>query len=462
MVRIVAKPHVLNSVRNQTMPWWKALAEFIDNSLDANAFRIVIDVTNRKLTITDDGNGAADILALFTLGEHKKSISTKLGCYGIGAKDAWLSCADEMSVETVHGGIQTNMTVNYNDLIANDWNTADPESKKTTKASGTKIVLPLRNGKNRPSTEAFDELAFAFTPALDSGRQIFSSSGGRRKLLLPKRMPARQDVIACDFSIDGKEVSIDIGIMDGVDDSFRGPLWLIYQHRIIERTSLGIGQYSSRRIAGTIKLGKGWKLRKHKDSIAEEDEERLADEIFSRIESILQKAESMAESVESLKFLNELEDKLNSWIKGSNRREKRKRKPSSKPKPGVKPSGTGRKRKKAHECDDDESGSVDCTGHGTGRKRGFIVDYCDEPASLIGKFERRGCRVYLNNSHPFIAVHKNKNLFALLTVAASLIADHECRYDSSGNSLLKFNFDDFATALGGIMADFKKSEVGSE
>lgn len=460
MVRIPARSHVLRSMSNQSLSWWKAIAELVDNSFDAGAYRVVIEVSGRTLTVSDDGKGAADILSLFTVGDHKKQSSTKLGVYGIGAKDAWLSCADVMTVQTVRSGVKTTLSVNYNELIENDWNTkSDPVSEPTNEPSGTKIILPLRPGKNVPSVDAFDELAFAFTPAIQGGKQIIRQMRSNRKPLTAHVMPERNGVVRSNFDIDGKEVAIDIGILPE-EVFFRGPLWLIYEHRIIEKSTIGVGQYSARRIAGSITLGKGgWKLSKNKDSLSE-DVERLADAIFVRIEHILKEAELLADDIESLKFRHELEEMLNGSIGDANKRESR----SKGTRVGsVGPTNSGRSRKRAKKITDNP-GSVIAEGsgrRGSGRRTGFVIDYIfDEDSRSIGRFDRNGSRVILNLNHPFISQHKNKNHMAVVTVAASLIADNECRHDKEGKPLLKFRFDDFSSAMAGITASIKvKQEV---
>lgn len=455
MVRIPARSHVLYSMSNQALPWWKALAELVDNSFDANALRVIIDISGRILTVSDDGKGAADILALFTLGEHKRQSSTRLGVYGIGAKDAWLSCSDVMTVETVRNGIKTCLTVDYNHLIENDWNTQeDPVSQQTNEPSGTKIVLPLRAGRQQPSKDALNDLAFAFTPALHQGKQILVQKNGKRQALQPHLMPVREDVVTEEFEIDGKHVTIDIGILpDGV--SFRGPLWLIYEHRIVERTSLGIGkQYTARRIAGSITLGKGWKLTKNKDNISEDDA-RLEDEISRRIEHIVKKAELLADDIESIKFRHELEEMLNGSIGGATKREKRKKGTKT---GSIGPVGTGRQRRRASNVSNKPGSVMSDDGANGKRKTGFVLDFREEDSPAIGFFDSRACRVTLNLNHPFVESNRNKNHFALVVVAASLIADDQVRHDGSGRPLLRFSFDDFSTALGGIVSSIKEPD----
>lgn len=457
MVHIPPDPHILQSFANSNLPWWKALAELVDNSLDAGASRVVIDVSNRVLTVTDDGEGCEDITAVFTLGNHKRRKSSKrsLGRYGIGAKDAWLSCADTMEVTTFRNNLMTSMRVNYTEWMQNNWNVPDPLVEGSNNPRGTIIRLPLRNGKNTPAEDAFKALAFAFTPAISRGIQIVKSLNRRSKPLTPVEMPMRSDVVQCEFDIDGKTVKIDIGILpDGVTIE-RGPFWLIYGHRIIDATAIGAGQYSVRRIAGTITIGDGWALAKNKDDLSE-SLDRLHDAIFIRIEHVLKKADQLAETVESFALRSELQDMLNDAMNDANKKREKRDKGNSIG--SVPPKRTGRKRRNAAKTQDGE-GSVLATGGKTGRKGGYILDWCEMEETHLGNFDRSGMRVSLNLNNGMVSFAKAQmNRAALTACAVALIADYCCRLDDRGNSLMRFAFDDFSQAMGVLVKDYREGK----
>jgi hypothetical protein len=461
MVHLPPDPHVLASFANQNLPWWKALAELVDNSLDAGATRVVIDVTNRVLTVSDDGSGCEDITAVFKLGDHKRRKSSKrsLGRYGIGAKDAWLSCADAMEVLSYRGGFETKMRINYKEWASNDWNTPDPVSMASEKPTGTIIRLPLRHGKNIPSEDAFGSLEFAFTPAISRGIQIVKSKNGRRVPLIPVEMPMRDDVIQAEFDIDGKSVKIDIGILPNGVTIERGPFWLIYDHRIIESTSIGAGHYSVRRVAGTITIGDGWALAKNKDDLSE-SHERLADAIFVRIEPILKKADQLAETIDSAALRGELQSMLNSAINQANKVKEKRTKGTSVG--SVEPKNKGGTRQRATNVQEGQ-GSVLSLGARSGRNGGYVFDWCELDKSSIGKFERSGMRVSLNLNNTFVQeIKANNNREAMFAIVWSLIADYECRHDREGTPLLKFSFDDFPSAMGGLSRDFTEGKSNAK
>lgn len=169
MVKIPPDTNLLHSYCHSNLPWWKGLAELIDNAIDAGAKQVKIAVKDRVLTVSDDGRGAADIMALFKLGKHQEHDPEKsvIGVYGVGAKDAWLACADEMTVTTVHAGMKATHTVDVKKWAASeDWDVGDPTIEPTSEPSGTTIRLPLRPKKNVPSIDVYSELAAVFTPGL--------------------------------------------------------------------------------------------------------------------------------------------------------------------------------------------------------------------------------------------------------------------------------------------------------
>jgi len=446
----------------QDLPWWKCLAELVDNAFDASASRVVIECSRGTLCVRDDGKGVKNLLDLARLGKHTPSDSTSLGMHGIGAKDAWLSCSDVMQIESVHAGKIGRFTVDQRELIANGWDCDDPSYQDCDRASYTDIKFKLRPDKIGPQTPAYDQLAFVFTPAIQRGLQIVRSNGRKSHALEPLEMPLLQEPVRSEFQVEGNEVSIDIGLLPEGQKMEKGPFWIIYDHRIIAASSIGAGEFSVRRVGGTIKLGKGWKLSKNKDSITE-NMERLTDAIYVRIKPLMEKARAIAESIENEAIKFEIEEALDNALAGVNGskrpgkgREGRNKGDSS---GSMSPRRTGRKRKNAAIVNP-LPGSIDDLGNkasSTGRKRNFILDY-DEMEDELGKFERLGMRVTLNLLHPFIKESLSQdNRQALLLCAFSLLADYEVRHEGEAQ-LLRFHYGDFASAMGALTKTLKTKE----
>lgn len=463
MADLTPDSHLLSSYVNQNLTWPKVLAELVDNSFDAGATRVVVTCKQkeRAITVEDDGRGAKDVLALVTLGRHVEHRTTSLGTYGVGAKDAWLWCGGIIDIDSVHAGKRSTLHVDYRDVQANGWKCDDPVIAESTASSYMKIRLGLRDGKRVPTPDAFDRLAFLFTPALRRGLQIVNSGGQIKKALEPASLPHLQESVNAEFDIDGKSVTINIGIVPEGEKMRHGPFWLQYGHRIIDSVSLGASSgsvsYSTLRVGGVIELGKGWRLTKNKDDLSELNN-RLGDAIFCRIESLLKKGETLSESIESQALRTELETALNQAVASAADRRKESRDKGD-THLRVFPVNTGRRRKNAAKTQDG-NGSV-VGGTGAGRRRGFALDWCDEDEDIVGRFDATGSRVLLNRNHKFVSNAKaSNNRGALLSSVYVLIANHAATHDRTGNNLLAFEFSDFAQVYGKLSQSFS-DEGGS-
>lgn len=465
MADLTPDSHLLSSYVNQSLTWPKVLAELVDNSFDAGANRVLITCKNkdRSFVVEDDGHGVKDVLSLVTLGRHVESRTTCLGTYGVGAKDAWLWCGGIIDIDSAHAGQRSLLRVDYRDVQKNGWKCEDPKTSSHVGLPYTKLKLALRDGKHQPNNEAFDRLAFIFTPALQRGLQIVRSSGGVGKPLVPAVLPQLQETVADTFEVEGKTVSINIGILPEGQKMRHGPFWLQYGHRIIDSTSLGASNgttaYSTLRVGGVIVLGKGWRLTKNKDDLSELNE-RLNDAIFVRIEALLKKGETLAESIESQSLRNELETTINASVKSAADQSKEKRS-KGETHLRVYPSNTGRRRTKASQTQDG-NGSI-AVASCAGRKRGFALDWCDDQnEDSIGKFDATGSRVSLNLNHRFISYAKaSGNRIALVSCAHVLIASYAAQHDS-GNKLLCFECSDVAQVYGRLALSFQQDAVTND
>jgi hypothetical protein len=437
----------LLSLASQNLTWWKALAELVDNSFDAGATRVVIrnDSKRRAVIVEDDGHGVKDVLALVTLGYHDPQYTNALGMYGIGAKDAWLFTGGEIEVDTVRSGTRCRLCFDGRD--AQNWQCVDPVYEPSDLPSGTTITLPL-HGRQQPKSEAFDRLAFVFSPALSRGLQIVRVADNKTKQpLTPCELPPLSETSRATFDIDGKQVEIEIGIVPENTKMRFGPFWLQYGHRIIDSTSIGAEGYSVARLGGRITLGKGWKLTKNKDDLGEL-KERLSEAIATRIKPLLEQAQKLSESIESMKMRTELENILNEAIKRK-KREKRSKVEESQH-GAILPRNTGRTRSSAANFHPDKDGSV----RDVAKKRGFTLDYYEDDEQVLGQFDYNGTRVRLNNSHPFVAFAKStSNRVALLSAAWALIANYAVRHQGQ-HTLLKFEWEDFAQAFAGLSSAY--------
>lgn len=433
-------PHLIFSIRNQNLPWWKALAELIDNAFDHGATRVVISCGRRVVEVNDDGNGIKDVASAVTLGDHRPSKTTTLGMYGVGLKDAWLSAGDKIEISTTHRGVLSELSLDVNELD-DAWYGPEPTTSETDAANGTTIRLHLRPTRNMPQPEVWQTLSWAFTPALNAGKQIVQQSR-KKKTLVAAALPPMSKRVVESFEVSGKTAAIDIGIVHNDAKMDRGPFWVIYGHRILRSASIGVKSYSTLRVGGTITLGKGWAVTKNKDDLAEYSTE-LDDAIFTRIEPLLREAEKLTEDIEADALKSELETMINHAVDDA----KREARASTRESVGtVEPVATARRRKRASKVSD-LPGAIAGTGK---RRRGFSLGWCYLEAELLGRYEGLSNRVDLNLEHPFVATSKRaNNAAALYTIAVAIIADYACR-NLDGEKTL-FDVQDFGQCFGRIM-----------
>src|SRR5262245_6548422 len=80
-----------------------AAGEFFDNSFDAGASEIRIDVEADSLTICDNGKGCSEPSAFTGFGDHRHQVGTKLGRYGLGGKFSAIALARHYQARTSTG-----------------------------------------------------------------------------------------------------------------------------------------------------------------------------------------------------------------------------------------------------------------------------------------------------------------------------------------------------------------------
>lgn len=453
---ITPELHVLESRKNDRLGWHDCLAELIDNAFDAGASRAVIEWRDKRFSIEDDGKGMADVSVVLRLGAHKRQDTTALGMYGIGVKDAWLWLSSGIDIRTTRDGVTTCLKLSTSDIETVDgrWIVDDPIVRTASKGEiGTSITFgPLYSHRKIAQQDTFDRLAVTFMPALNAGKQIVRVVKGKRQPLVPYRLPAMQEAVEESFEVDGKPVSIHVGLaQDGERVAYPG-LFVCYKHRVIKVSDIGTKHYNADRVIGRITLGNGWSLTPHKNDFADHCD-ALEEAIFQRIESLLKKSDQLSDIVESNAIRAELESMVNECVRDATVKEKR---------PGqrgqsvgtVMPSSTPKRRRKAAVVDDSKPGSVDATER---RRRGFQIKWAALGDTLLGKCYSETRTVQLNVENPFVrAMKEQKNRAALFAVAVGLL----CHADdvSDGAQRLVIPKGEFAESWGAIMSTIKIQE----
>lgn len=420
MPKAYPSAHILEALQSQTLEWWKRLAELIDNSLDADANRIAISFRAKHLTVIDDGFGVKDPQVIVTLGHHEKHSRKGLGCYGIGAKDAWLCTGPVIQIDSIHKGVRRRLSVDVRQMARNDWDIPETSCQETTEPSRTVIRIEMRQPAPQWKGIA-DRLGWAFAPALNAGKQIIHTDTNTP--IMACKLPHLRNVVRDEFQVEGKPVSIEIGLIEDGELVLFGPFWIQYRHRSISSSGIGTKGRCLGKLAGRIVLGDGWQLSKNKDEFFC-NRDLLEDEIFRRIEPLLTECESTAEQIQTDALRLTLDQRINAAMKGQFREKRDQTRETT----GSKfPRFSGKKRRNATKTSD-KPGSVEVEKQQL--RRGFSIGFVSEDTEFFGRFDAMGKIVILNLNHPVIGVWKqDNNCDALLSAAGVILSHHDANTD---------------------------------
>jgi hypothetical protein len=449
LVSYLPHPHALRAQSRQNLSWYIVLGELIDNGFDHGATRVVITSSGKAVEVQDDGRGIADLRSALTIGNHTPSDTTSVGMYGVGLKDAWFSTGDQISVVSVHKGIESSVSLNINDFLPPDWKAPAPKLRETCATSGTLIRLHLRPRKHLPRSDVWNTLSWVFSPVLRMGKQIVIKEGGKKRPLAAMELPPLSDLITAHLTVAGKPVDIEVGITQEGVRVFRGPFWIQYGHRIIDGSSIGAQGYSTDRLGGRIILGKGWALTKNKDDLADFSDE-LADAIAEAIKPLLVKANDLSEQIESTALTSEIECAINEGMMSAVRESRNSGESSG----TIPPAATGRKRRNAAKVNREKPGSVDDKNTKPRAKRGINFGWTHLDEHIAGKYDRYASRVDLNIEHKFVASMKAAgNKDALKAIAISVLAHYLANHRDDQKTA--FEIHDFNQCFGWILKTTK-------
>lgn len=410
------------STRAKYYEWSHILGELIDNALDAGSSRVFIRLNGRELIVEDDGDGCDDIAEMLRLGKHVKKSRRGLGRYGVGLKDAAWWVGGPTRITTHHGGKQFAIRINWDSL--SQWSAPipsviDAEGKRGTIIRFESISKDRRFPDGKRFTELLDELAFIYSPALKSGKQILFQRGGKEPFLLQRyELPPLSESIDTTIAVGGKSARLLVGIVsEGASNARPG---IIYTHRfrVITHGALGCGGLGASRIAGWVSLDDGWALARNKDDITISKDE-LGDAVFAAIRHLVEKASTQALTIKSQSLADNLTARFRGIVGGSENNAKARRNPAKNKTGGVTPTGDGSQHKRARRT---QSGA-----RFRDVKAGqFRIDFGPCADGAIGWVDVDGRQIVLADDHVSIKRYRDRNNEdALLALAVSLFAANE-------------------------------------
>lgn len=301
-IDIRPKTHLISSLRHQKIEAWVAMAELIDNSLDAAATQINITIESDKITILDNGRGISpqDISSIVQMGNHKRYSNLTIGEYGIGAKEAILGLGGFSKITTIQDGIQCIVNVDWDRIEkSGDW-TVEVEENPTSKPNGTLIEITDLLRSYRVATLQ-SKLAYTFYPALKNGVKIYINTGeyGEPEEIKPCEFPKlRNRIVRKVESDDGSlEFQVEAGL---VENNPNNSFLIHYKHRIIDSTNQPNDRYvpGSRFLAHVTLLRGKWDVLKHKNGLKETSKsDWLYQQLNEICEDLLKQCHQMAHDI---------------------------------------------------------------------------------------------------------------------------------------------------------------------
>jgi hypothetical protein len=424
-IKIKATPdkHILESIRNSGIRLTVALAELVDNSLDAGATSVEIASDGESLVVRDNGNGCSDVAKMLQLGGHKATKTTQLGCYGVGLKDATIPIGDRLTIETFNGGTRRMADINWDELAANDWETDIDATEGDSRTGTTITVLQLRRDlKFAPVIEQF---SLTFAPAIWSGAAIRVDGEDVRAWKMPLTAPE------VDRTVDHPSLPASFRVRAGRCEHphEHQPFVIAYRHRVICGADEPCGEYTpTSRFLAFVELRGRWRLHKNKDGVVKDTPQtRWLHQQLQTICSDLLERESVAtDSVETAEIEAEIAESLGCVV-GKPRRPGK-----DKPKDRMDPdSATARTVKEAGIVDPDNEGEV--RQRNPGGRRGFSLCFDQIPDGMLGRVDVNGRRisVKLNSDHPFIVANR-KNRAAIVLCSHFLISVQQAAAQERG------------------------------
>lgn len=432
-------PHLIESMGANVKSWATALADLIDNSLDADSTNVSLEFSPTVFTVKDNGSGTDSPKSVIVPGTHTQHPmpsrwGASVGRYGIGGKESliWIGKGtdSEVHVESTRNGVHRSLIVHWANY-AKTGKVHRPTETQSKPGYGTRIRVMSRDENKikvpRDRQLIVDSLSHIYGSALSSGLCITINWGSRDVVEIPAwgPPPIKGDPIDQIIAVGGRRARVWCGILR---DDVQVTRWnhgftYRYSYRAIsEPSDDGSGEYAITRICGVIDLlddgERPWGLEKNKTGIIDGEDDLYA-AVASLCEPLLKQADDESHRLASRDYEDEIERRLNLGL-GLPVKEKRDpgethgthpSKPSPEPSKRrpqkVQPGGTTRPRK------------------ASGIKFGF-ANFGAHPDGLVPIGSVTGKQILLNrNCAPVESAYQDQDMDTGFAMAAGLLVAHE-------------------------------------
>jgi hypothetical protein len=413
-LNITPGTELLDAMRRQSLGWEKALSELIDNSFDAGANRVSIQIGSSRVLVKDDGNGCDNILAMLRIAHHHETGTTSLGMYGVGLKDAAVWFWGETHIKTIKDGVSRKASADWAKIRASGKWEIETIKSHSDQINGTEISFEGIERKMQEFDRLCSKLSYTFSPAIKSGRQLLIGFNKPARPVPLFEFPPLEHCIEAESDVNGKMFRVKAGVVTKDFPNPRPGYTISYGHRVITNTINGCGEYKPTRFFAYVELCEGWELTRNKEGVIDEDRE-LEEALFRICEPILRESDR-ASQVMQLKGISDLlSGMFTKWL-NPNSKEKRDEGDSE---GTVAPKNTGRKRQYATVT---QPGKRSIRTPACGKIDVTFESFGDE--KQLGEVIRGNSTIVrLNSNHPAVRVwHESESEAELSLLAASLLA----------------------------------------
>lgn len=434
---------VIKQEINCDSTWSKCVSELVDNSLDAKASWVRVEIVgkakNWRLIVSDDGVGAPDIERMFRFGDSTKDgDDPTVGKYGVGLKHAsmWLCGWDgTTTVISMHAGRCHRLRVLWGRDTSRDGedclNLDDQEDVTQFAAQlladgrGTKIELACitRQMSKSIADVLIRDLRTKFSPAIKSGRKIVVTFDGKETILRAADLPAFTDFLPTrTLTVHGRTATITAYLRSASDKSDRFGINFSYLHRVIlSDSAAGFGTFTpGGMVVGDCVLDAGWELERHKTNVSDRRFPDLCDAICDYLRPLLEKAQQASDLLRCDSVHNEALAQLHGILGERERKRGTRVNDPDGEREGTDGDGTktGSPQTKATNVDETKPPKV-TEKQGRGRVGGILPEPVDRPNDKRMSWVN-GQRVQYNRKHPWVAkvIVEGKNSAALALLIA--------------------------------------------
>lgn len=439
-IDITPKTHLIASTRRADMPVWLAIAELIDNSIDAGSNEVLIDwdLTGKCLCVADNGAGAPNPSSLVRIGDSDPISKTPTGRFGVGTKDAIGALGMIAEVSVVRGGMVRSVYADFDQIrLSGNW-TAKGEEREAcgTDTRGTTLRI-LGVDRRFNVLQQIEKLSKVFAPTLRNDCVIEFNG----ELLVAPPVVKVTDRRDGSGFFEGKAYSWWAGIMaDG--EKINGGWRTCFGPRMFEETtcnrSYGTGSMDIHKFYGEMTLIEPlkaephelWNVNKNKTNAAELQD--LLEAVYPEVSELLEQCAQEHSLTLEASMENELSQELTNSLNETVRMRERRKLSDEKQSGTVIPSDAGRKRQRASKTQEG-NGSILCPNSGTTFAIKFLED--DSFGHVTGN--RKANVIYLGRLHPFWQIFKdNKDVVRALAMAG-LVA-HAVTTEDNDQPIMSF------------------------